>query len=117
MQLKHVVLPAPFGPMSPTISNSSTLMVMSSSACSPPNRMAISFTSRTDIDTLRPTARSRVHREPPTLQPPADRCGERAEPLGLEDQREHGKQTGEGLDEVAGVVLDELDVQRLGQIR
>src|SRR5688500_4465236 len=39
MQLNNVVLPAPFGPMSPTISHSSTLMSMESSACNPPKRM------------------------------------------------------------------------------
>src|SRR5437879_1281684 len=116
MQLKHVVLPAPLGPMSPTISNSLTWRVTSSSACRPPKRMATSCTSRTDIDALRSPGRG-VHGEATALQPAPDRHRERAEALGLEEERQHGQQPEERLDDVAGVVLHELDPEGLGDVR
>src|SRR5437879_12189809 len=47
--LNVVVLPAPFGPMMPTISNSSTWMVTSRAACRPPKRIESSRASSTDI--------------------------------------------------------------------
>ncbi len=39
MRLKTVVLPAPFGPMSPTNSRSPTVLVSSDTAVNPPKRM------------------------------------------------------------------------------
>src|SRR6266704_3573313 len=109
MQLKHVVLPAPLGPMSPTISNSSTLTLTSSSACSPPKRIDSSSASRTGIDALRPRPAGEVDVEALSLQPPPDRCRERAEALGLEDQRHDGEHTRQGRDDEDGVVLEEAD--------
>src|SRR5437879_1578404 len=47
--LNVVVLPAPFGPMMPTISNSSTWMVTSRAACRPPKRIESPRASSTDI--------------------------------------------------------------------
>ena len=44
-QLKNVVLPAPFGPMSPTDSPSSTVIDTSSSAVMPENRFVIPVAS------------------------------------------------------------------------
>src|SRR5215217_8117017 len=50
--LHRVVLPAPFGPMIPTISHSEMATEMSRLACTPPNRMDTSTVSRTDIGDL-----------------------------------------------------------------
>src|SRR3954453_11634359 len=52
MQLNAVVLPAPFGPISPTISHSSTRRSRLSIATSPPKRMVRSRTSSTDTAAL-----------------------------------------------------------------
>src|SRR5687768_5100527 len=52
MQLKAVVLPAPLGPISPTISYSLTSRLRSCSACSPPKRIDRSRTSSTDTGAL-----------------------------------------------------------------
>src|SRR5688572_32263282 len=52
MQLNRVVLPAPLGPMRPTISHSLTRTATSESACRPPKRMETPSTSRTATDTL-----------------------------------------------------------------
>src|SRR5438046_58929 len=49
MQLNAVVLPAPLGPINPTISYSPTSMGKSCSAGRPPKRMPTSRTSSTDI--------------------------------------------------------------------
>src|SRR5688500_15201680 len=47
MQLNKVVLPAPFGPISPTISHSGTWTLTSLSATRPPKRIPVSLISRT----------------------------------------------------------------------
>src|SRR5437764_15267702 len=52
MQLKAVVLPAPLGPIMPTISHSSTVRLIPSTAVKPPNRMVRLRTSSTDTGTL-----------------------------------------------------------------
>src|SRR5256885_12499763 len=51
MQLNAVVLPAPFGPIRPTISHSLTARFSPSTAVRPPNRIVMSLTSSTDIAT------------------------------------------------------------------
>src|SRR6266550_9039512 len=100
MQLKHVVFPAPLGPMRPTISNSSTLRLTSESACSPPKRIDSSTDSRTGIDALGARPGLQVQLEALALQPPADRSGDGAQSVGLEDQREDGEQPRQGGDDV-----------------
>src|SRR5437588_8103229 len=95
MQLKQVVLPAPLGPMRPTISNSSTLRLTSSRACRPPKRIDSSLASRTGIDALGSPAAMQVHVEPLPLQPPADGRRERAQALGLEAQGDDGEHAGQ----------------------
>src|SRR4051794_32923596 len=104
MQLKIVVLPAPFGPIKPTISNSSTFNETSDRACRPPKR----------IDT---PAASRTGMEPLSLEPPPDRRSDRAEPIGLEDQCHDGEGARKRLDDQLLVVLDELDTEEVGQVR
>src|SRR5438445_8570106 len=49
MMLKVVVLPAPLGPMRPTISHSPARSVTSLAACTPPKRMEQPRVSSTDI--------------------------------------------------------------------
>src|SRR6266571_2274271 len=116
MQLKAVVLPAPLGPMRPTISNSPTSSVTPDSACRPPKRMATSCVSRTDTEALRACSPTRAEDERLALQPPADRCRDGTQPVGLEDQREDGEHAARRLHDEAGVVDDEPVVQVLGQI-
>src|SRR5437764_9020778 len=115
MQLKHVVLPAPFGPISPTISNSSTSRLTSSKAWSPPKRIDSPAASRTGIDALRPRPAREIDVEPLALQPPPDRSGERPQPLRLEDEGEDGEDTRQRRNDVDGVVLEEAD--RLPPVR
>src|SRR3954454_21139521 len=104
MQLKQVVLPAPLGPMSPTISNSSTFRATSSSACRPPKRIDRSMASRTGIGLLRTRSAAGVRLEALTFEPTTDWRRDRAQPLGLEDHREDGEHAREGRDDVDGVV-------------
>src|SRR5437660_12076505 len=109
MQLKHVVLPAPLGPMSPTISNSSTLRLTSSRACRPPKRIDSCSASRTGIDTLRPRASRQIELEALALEPPPDRRSDRAQALGLEDQGDDRQHARQRRDDVDGVVPEEAD--------
>ncbi len=58
-QLKNVVLPAPFGPMRPTASPSSTVIETSSSAVMPENRFVIPrASSKLMLPALGPAARA-----------------------------------------------------------
>src|SRR5688572_5593244 len=52
IRLNSVVLPAPLGPMIPTISHSDTATDTSRFACTPPKRMDTSTVSSTDIGDL-----------------------------------------------------------------
>src|SRR2546429_234774 len=57
MQLKALVLPAPLGPIKPTISHSLTRRLSPSTATRPPKRIVRSWTSSTDTAALhRPDA-------------------------------------------------------------
>src|SRR3954449_3701810 len=105
MQLKMVVLPAPLGPMRPTISNSPTLMLTSRRACRPPKRIETPTVSRTGIGALRSWSFAHVAGEAFALQPAADGGGDGAEPLGLEDEGDDGEDAGQDLDHVPGVGL------------
>src|SRR3954453_9536221 len=93
MQLKMVVLPAPLGPMRPTISNSSTLSVTSRSACRPPKRIETPVASRIAMQL-----------EPFAFEPAAQRRGQHADAVGLEDECEDGQQAGQALHEDVSVV-------------
>src|SRR3954470_18762255 len=91
MQLKAVVLPAPFGPMRPTISNSLTSRLTSCSACRPPKRIDRSRTSSTDTGALHMSGtgvgRVVVQRERMTGQPARQRPQLGTEAARVEDQR------------------------------
>src|SRR4051812_41056742 len=95
MQLNAVVLPAPFGPMSPTISHSPIDMEKSSSACRPPKRIDSWLTSSTDTGTALGQGHGLVvvQREALTGKPAGDRSHDLTEPAGVHDdglQQQHG---------------------------
>src|SRR4029079_9322977 len=106
MQLKIVVFTAPFGPISPTISNSPTCRLTSCNAWRPPKRIPTSRVSRTGIGHLRsrPAAHARSERLP--LEPSSDGRGDRAQAVGLEDEGEDGQHAGERLDEESRALSD-----------
>src|SRR5689334_18308000 len=104
MQLKAVVLPAPFGPMSPTISNSLTVRVRSCRACRPPKRMDRSETSSTDTGALhcRGTGvQVVVHLEAVARHPARDRPQRRSEAARVEDEGLQQQQRADQRREVA----------------
>src|SRR3954453_22875414 len=106
MQLKAVVLPAPFGPISPTISHSSTERFRLSIAVRPPKRMVRSRTSSTDIAALHGAdacaAVRVVQRELVAGEPAAERPDDLTETARVED---HGLQEQHRADEVGDVEL------------
>src|SRR5688572_28143711 len=92
MQLNAVVLPAPLGPIRPTISYSSARNETASSAWRPPNRMPRSLTSRTANCGTCLSSRvvfPGVQRELPAADPVLDRGDLLADAAGVADQREH----------------------------
>src|SRR4051812_40872908 len=106
MQLKAVVLPAPFGPIRPTISHSSTLRLRPSTAVRPPKRMVSSLTSSTDTAALHPNcpgiAVGVVEGEWVTAEPPRERPDHLAEAARVEDD---GLQQQRRADDVGDVEL------------
>src|SRR3954447_4197206 len=91
MQLNAVVLPAPLGPMSPTISNSLTSRLTSCSACRPPKRIDRSRTSSTDTGALHHAEaavdRVAVQAELLALEPPLQRRDALPDATRVEDER------------------------------
>src|ERR1700758_510377 len=90
MQLNAVVLPAPLGPISPTISYSFTSSVRSDSACRPPNRIDRSLTSSTDTGALhrgRAGLGRRMELEAMARHPARDGLELRTDPASVEQQR------------------------------
>src|SRR5206468_9472912 len=106
MQLNAVVLPAPLGPISPTISHSSTFRFSPSIAVRPPKRMVRSRTSSTDTAALHrsdATVAIRVMQaELVAREPPRERPDHLAESTGVED---HGLPQQAGADGVRDVEL------------
>src|SRR5882672_5079534 len=72
MMLKVVVLPAPLGPMTPTISHSPARRLTSRAACTPPKRIEQPFTSSTDIAHPHLGVVGVLEAEPPAPQPALD---------------------------------------------
>src|SRR3954451_7791320 len=110
MQLNAVVLPAPFGPINPTISHSSTFRFKPSIAVRPPKRMVRSRTSSTDIAALHradagATVRV-VQRELVAAEPARDRADDLPQPAGVEDDglQQHHRPDDVGQVELVGAV-------------
>src|SRR3954447_7303463 len=91
MQLNAVVLPAPLGPIRPTISHSSTLRFRPSTAVRPPKRMVRSRTSSTDTGALHRAcpgvAVGVVEGELVAGEPTRERAQHLAETTGIQDDR------------------------------
>src|SRR3954468_8645755 len=92
MQLNAVVLPAPLGPISPTISHSLTARFSPSMAGRPPKRMVRSRTSSTDITAPGQSGGGCitvlvVQREPMPGEPLRERTQHLPETTGVEDDR------------------------------
>src|SRR5437764_14565932 len=107
MQLNAVVLPAPLGPIRPTISHSLTCRSSPSTAVSPPKRIVRSTTSSTDIARPDQGGRCRVtmllvHRESVPGEPAGERSQHLAESARVED---HRLQQQPGTDDVGDVLL------------
>src|SRR2546423_7784957 len=107
MQLKAVVLPAPLGPISPTISHSSTRRLTPSIAVKPPNRMVSSRTSSTDIAASGKrgcggVAVLLVERERVSGEPPGERTQHLPKTARIEDD---GLQQQHSADQIGDVLL------------
>src|SRR3954471_6949244 len=104
MQLNAVVLPAPFGPIRPTISHSSTLRLMESIAVRPPKRMVRSWISSTDTGALHRTDTGVtvgvMERERLPAEPARERPNDLAQAARVEDD---GLQQQHGADDVGDV--------------
>src|SRR5687768_7799652 len=106
MQLKRVVFPAPFGPMSPTISHWSTRSVTLPRACTPPNAIDTPSISRTDIFASGRCTRPAVdHREVEAApgEPVHQRPQLLADPTGERDEREYEQARADGRDQQARI--------------
>src|SRR4051794_19530341 len=109
MQLNAVVLPAPFGPIRPTISHSLTTRFRPSIAVRPPKRMVRSRTSSTDITAPR-QGRSRgvamfvVQRETMSGEPLGERTQVLSEPTWVEDHRLQQQNCSDDVGDVGLVV-------------
>src|ERR1041384_8468690 len=88
MMLNVVVLPAPFGPMTPTISHSPARSVTFRAACTPPKRMEQPRTSSTDIAHPHFRFVSVLEAEPPAPQPALQRPDLLAHTTGMPRQGE-----------------------------
>src|ERR1041384_7493796 len=88
MMLNAVVLPAPLGPMTPTISHSPTEMLTSVLANTPPNRIETLRVSSTDIGDLHLLQPTVLQVELLAAEPAHDRTDLLADPTREEDERD-----------------------------
>src|SRR5688572_11826800 len=111
MQLNAVVLPAPLGPIRPTISYSSALNVTASRAWRPPKRMPRFSTSRTANGTSRDGSGvvAGVKIELAAPDPVLDRCDLLADAAGVADQRQHEQRRTDDRRERGVKTVAELD--------
>src|SRR5437773_7553378 len=93
--LNVVVLPAPFGPMTPTISHSPTKMLTSDAALTPPNRIEQPSVSSTDVCHLHLTQAAVVNVEAVPGQPAHEGTDLLADPAGKQRQRQQQQQGAE----------------------
>src|SRR5881397_2766387 len=116
MQLKAVVLPAPLGPIRPTISHSSTDRFSPSMAVSPPKRMVRSRTSSTGTAPVHradaAVAIRVVQREPLTGEPAAERPDHLPEPTRVHDHRLEQQRRTDDVGDVELVVVVEVEPAR-----
>src|ERR1041384_7112198 len=116
MMLNVVVLPAPFGPMTPTISHSPARSVTSLAACTPPKRIEQPRTSSTDIAHPHFRLVGVLEAEPPAAQPALQRPDLLAHSAGMAGE---GEQQQHRPDHDRGVLLrQELErrkVEALGE--
>src|SRR6266545_3233443 len=104
MMLKVVVLPAPLGPMTPTISHSPACRLTFRAACTPPKRMEQPRTSSTDIAHPHLGVVDVLEAESPAPQPALDGPDLLAYPAGMAGQ---GEQQQQRPDDDRGVLLGE----------
>src|SRR5215510_4984227 len=102
MMLKVVVLPAPLGPMTPTISHSPADRVTFRAACTPPKRIEQPRTSSTDIAHPHFRVVGVLEAEPPAPQPPLDGPDLLAHPARMAGE---GEQQQHRPDDDRGVLL------------
>src|SRR4051812_10869779 len=114
MQLNAVVLPAPLGPISPTISHSLTARFKPSMAMRPPKRMVRSRTSSTDITTSSQSSGGCitvlvVQREPMPCEPLRERSQHLPETARIEDDRLQQQARADDVGDVSLVVGVEVE--------
>src|SRR5438309_681565 len=102
MMLKVVVLPAPLGPMTPTISHSPARRLTSRAAWTPPKRIEQRCTSSTDIAHPDLGVMGVLEAEPPAPQPALDGPDLLAHPTGVAGE---GEQQQHRSDDDGGVLL------------
>src|SRR5215204_3448645 len=107
--LNNVVLPAPFGPITPTISPSPMATLTSRLACTPPKRIDRSRVSSTDIGDLHLLQPAVVAVEAMAGHPALHRADLLADPAGELDQVD---QQQERADDQRGVGRGERDRAR-----
>src|SRR5688572_8598953 len=93
--LNVVVLPAPFGPMTPTISHSPTAIDTSRAACTPPKRIEQLRVSSTDIGDLHLLVAAVVRIEPVAAEPAEERAQLLAEPARVQREGQQQEQRAE----------------------
>src|SRR2546423_9499822 len=104
MMLKVVVLPAPLGPMTPTISHSPARRLTSRAACTPPKRIEQACTSSTDIAHPDLGVVGVLETEPPAPEPALHGPDLLAHPAGVAGE---GEQEQHRTDHDRGVLLRE----------
>src|SRR5260370_32045398 len=102
MMLKVVVLPAPLGPITPTISHSPARRLTFRAACTPPKRIEQPCTSSTDIAHPDLGVVGVLETEPPAPQPALDGPDLLAHPAGVAGE---GEQQQHRPDHDRGVLL------------
>src|SRR3954453_11737674 len=120
MQLNAVVLPAPLGPISPTVSHSLTARFSPSMAVRPPKRMVRSRTSSTDITASGQSSGGCVtglvvQREPMPCEPLRERPHHLPETARIEDDRLQQQALDDDVGDV--VLLVVIEVQPSGVVR
>src|SRR5215831_18807545 len=91
MRWKLVVLPAPFGPISATVSPSRTVKLRSCTARRPPKRLLRFFTTSASAIGARPLAFRAGYDAPPRIGQQADQSGRPPQDHSHEDEAVNGE--------------------------